>query len=487
MDELANETAAKSVQRALVVDLDGTLIRGDTLWESAAKLARQSPLRLIAALAALARGRAAFKKALAERVELSMSELRLNEDVVGFVKENARSRPVVLATAADQQLAEKLGGELGLFAGVLGTKAGENLKGARKLRAIRQWAGDADPENGFDYIGDSPADRPVWSEATKRYVVAPDEKAAKRIMGSDEFSQRVHQEGVRLRHFAKAMRPHQWVKNVLIFVPLALSHQIVDFDKLRLSILTFIAFSLCASASYVWNDILDVQADRAHPRKRERPIASGAMPIPLGFAFSLLLLAVSFSIAVMALPAIVAVGFAGYIAFTLTYSLYLKQKLLVDAMSLGLLYGYRILIGGAAANVVVSDWLIAFSTFFFFGLALVKRYSEIARKPPDAPGKLPGRGYYGADREIIGVLGVASSFVSILVLALYLTSPSVVELYARPTALWMVCLVLIYWLSRVWVLAYRGHMPDDPIVFALRDRNSILAGAICMTAVFAAL
>lgn len=471
-------SAATENSNPLFVDLDGTLIEGDSLWEAAAALASRNIFSFIAACLSLFGGRASFKRAIAKRTASSLADFKLNESVHAFVKTEAEHRSVILATAADKNVAEALAGEAGFFSGVIASENGKNLKGAKKLQAIRAYLSDQDLTGAFDYIGDSKADRPIWSEAGTAYAVARDEASARRLAktGSAKW---IPGPASTLKDFVKAMRPHQWVKNVLIFLPLALSHQLLDSTKLMQAFAAFAAFSLCASATYILNDILDIRSDRRHARKRSRPFAAARISIPKGLLAAALLFVLSFSIALAFTAPIVIVLLAGYIGFTLTYSLYLKEKLLVDAMALGLLYGYRIIIGGAAAAVLVSDWLIAFSVFFFLGLALVKRYTEISQKAQNADGKISGRGYYGGDREIVSVLGVVSSYTSILILALYITSPDVAVLYGEPRILWVICLVMIYWLGRIWTLAHRGHMPDDPIVFALRDRVSLLCGLIC--------
>ena len=471
----------------LFADLDGTLIHGDTLWEAAAALAGRNFFSFLACLPALFSGRVAFKTAIASRMPTSLSDLKLNDAVFSYVKTQSESRHVVLATAAHKSVADAIASDAGFFHGVIATAEGDNLKGARKLAAIKTHLAEHNLGDTFDYVGDSKADRAVWREAQTAYVAAPDENTANILTEDHENTRRLPTEKAAPKDYIKAIRPHQWVKNVLVFLPLILSHQIFDFEKVVQAFAAFVGFSLCASATYIINDILDIRSDRRHPRKCKRPFAAGRIEIPRGLAFSFLLLTASFGIAFAFAGALVVVLFAGYVVFTLTYSLYLKEKLLVDAMALGILYGYRILIGGAAANVVVSDWLIAFSVFFFLGLALVKRYTEINQKTPTADGKIPGRGYYTHDREIVSVLGVVASYTSILILALYITSPAVTELYQEPRMLWAICLVMIYWLGRIWTLSHRGHMPDDPIVFALRDKVSLLCGLICTGAILLAI
>lgn len=468
---------------ALVVDLDDTLIHGDTLWESLAALASTNIFAALLTCLSLFRGRAAFKEAIAKRVSTNLSDVKVNQPLLSFLQEEAQHRPVVLATAANKNIAKNIADELGVFSDVIGSDPDNNMKGARKLVAIKDLLNSKGLTH-FDYIGDSKADRAIWSEADHVYVVAPTPQAAQKAAGEHKVDQYFEAPHAKPSDILRAMRPHQWAKNVLIILPLFLSHQFLDISKITTALTAFFAFSFCASATYIWNDILDIRSDRVHPRKKNRPFAAGLISIPHGLAISFLLLAISFGVTALTLPPVVLLLLAGYIGITLTYSLYFKEKLLVDAMTLGLLYSYRIVIGAAAASIVLSDWLIAFSTFFFFGLALVKRYTEVASKTVSSTsGKIAGRGYYAGDREVIGVLGVASSFISILIMALYIRSPEIIELYTRPQILWVVCVVLMYWLSRIWVLAHRSHMPDDPIVFALKDKNSMLAGIICGGAV----
>lgn len=463
----------------LFVDLDGTLIHGDSLWETFFALPKVSFRSFILACLIILKGRVAFKNFVASAVAADPESLLVNEEVFAFAREEAASRPVILATAAHLSVAEAFARKAGFFEDVIGTRDGENAKSAAKLAAIKRWLVSNSTNREFDYIGDSPADRPIWAEARHAHVVGSSRKAASHLVGGLEIARYFEAQSPTAIDFVKAMRPHQWIKNVLIFLPILLSHQILEPMTVAFGVIAFVSFSLCASATYIWNDIVDIKADRAHERKRARPIASGRISIPSGLGFSALLLIAGFAIAFAFLPFVVPLLFVGYIVFTLSYSLYLKEKLLVDALTLGLLYGYRIFIGSAATGIAVSDWLFAFSVFFFLGLALVKRFSEILCARDSENEKIAGRGYYSSDREVVSTLGIVSSFVAILVMSLYINSPDVVDLYSRPKILWLICLVMIYWVARVWVLAHRGHMPDDPIVFALKDRVSLLCGLIC--------
>ena len=475
-------------QPYLFVDLDGTLINGDSLWESFVLLIRKKPVAAVISLLSLFRGRAAFKKAVAQQIDYTPEIFHYNDDVVSFVRQEVRKgNSAVLATAADQIIANFVSNHLGCFSDIIASDGNNNLKGNHKLSAIRNYISNNSASNSFGYLGDSKSDRPIWSAATRVIVVASSTDLAQKIAGHIYVDTILKKPKASWKDYFGALRIHQWVKNTLIFVPLLLSHQFEDVEKGVMALLGFLCFGLCASATYLWNDILDLPADRRHPRKQFRPLASGKMSIRAYLAVSCLLLILSFCFSLLMLPPQATFILLGYIALTLSYSFFIKEKLLLDTMMLGLLYAYRIFYGGIVTNILVSDWLVAFSLFFFLGLALVKRYSEITAKPLNGPSnKIHGRGYYTSDREIIGVLGVSASFLSILILALYITSPTVMILYHHPQALWCVCFIMIYWVSRIWVLCHRGHMPDDPITFALRDKVSLLSGTLCLISILLA-
>lgn len=276
--------------------------------------------------------------------------------------------------------------------------------------------------------------------------------------------------------FLKAIRLHQWTKNCLIFVPLIMAHQFGDMQKVILAAAGFFSFSICASATYLWNDIVDIQADRLHAQKKHRPIASGALTVQNALLLSVFLLIISFTVALAMLPLEFTAILVGYILITASYSFYLKRKLMVDVLTLGGLYTYRLVAGGIATGVVLSPWLLAFSIFLFLSLAFVKRFSELKLIGETENVKISGRGYYAGDLDLVRSLGSSSAYTSVLVLALYINSPDVARNYQTPELLWLTCPALLYWLSRVWFLADRGHMPEDPIIFAVRDRISLWLG-----------
>ncbi|WP_245867151.1 UbiA family prenyltransferase [Oceaniglobus roseus] len=450
--------------QVLAVDLDGTLLRTDMLAESfwaATAADSRTPLR---ALAALRRGRAALKRMLAERVVVDPAVLPYDADVVAFVRDwRARGGRTVLVTASDTAIARSIAAHLELFDEVHGSDGAENLKGARKAAFLVARFGTG----GFVYAGDSRADLPVWQAAA----------AAVTVNASPRLRHAVDALGLPVEHlrtlppsaapWIRAMRPHQWLKNLLVFLPMLAAHRFDGATGLA-SLLAFAAFSVIASGVYLLNDLLDLAADRAHPRKRFRPLAAGALPIFRGSGLMAGLMALGAVLSLLAGPPFAAVMLA-YLLLTTAYSLVLKRRRVIDIAVLAGLYTLRIVAGGAATGIPLSMWLLAFSIFFFFSLAAVKRQAELVDSA--ARGRLGagGRGYVVEDLPVISMMAVASGYVSVLVMALYVTSPAVLELYARPAALGGICCVLLYWISRIVLLTHRGEMLDDPVVFALRD------------------
>ena len=455
---------------ALVVDLDGTLIATDLLHEAALLLGKHHPLELLRLPWWLAQGKERVKAELAERVLPEVALLPYRVEVLEFVRaERAAGRAVVLATASPRRFAEAVAAQLGLFDAVLATDATTNLVGAAKLAAIRAHLGAAP----FEYLGDSAADFAVWAEAAVCHVVEPSRTMEERLVASGKMGRVFVREDPPPWPLLRALRPQQWTKNLLLFVPAALAHQLDAWPWL---LLAWAAFSLCASGVYVLNDLLDLEADRNHPRKRGRPFAAGVLPVRRGLLLAIALPAGA-ALAASFLPWAFAAWLALYLAATLAYSAWLKRKPAVDVIVLAGLYTLRLLAGASVAEVDVSTWLLAFGMFFFLSLAFVKRFTELLPLT-DAPEKwLPGRGYVGADLEIIRVVGPVSGYLAVLVLAFYIDSDKVRSLYAAPARLWLECPALLYWITRLWFFAQRRALHDDPVVFALTDPESWLVAA----------
>jgi 4-hydroxybenzoate polyprenyltransferase len=482
---------------ALCVDLDGTLVKSDTLVDTVLVLARQKPVEVLRIPGWIAQGKASFKRHLTGAVSLDVEHLPYNQPLLEYLRrEFEHGRAIYLATAADRTLAERVAAYLGIFAGVLASDGATNLAGGNKLGAFRAQFG-----NEFCYIGNAKPDVELLAACEAPMVANPHGALVagmkrKGTIAAATFEDR----GPALKSWLKAIRLHQWAKNTLIFVPLLLAHQWYP-RTFGAAITAFFSFGLCASATYIINDLLDLEADRRHPRKRRRPFAAGDLSAISGVAVVCLLMLCSLALA-LALPHIAAalpgeidlahpykflmwLGF--YTAATLTYSLYLKRKLLLDVFVLSGLYTVRILAGSAATGVPVSAWLAGFSVFFFLSLAFVKRFSELESLRERGGSVTNGRGYFVSDLEQLRALGTGAAYAAVVVMTLYINNPETNLLYQHPVRLWLVVPVLLLWLSQVWMLASRGDMHDDPVVFAITDKRSLLLGVLMAVVVWWAL
>lgn len=470
--------------RPLCVDLDGSLVSTDMLHETFLAALRREPWVAALSVLWLLRGIPHLKRNLAERGGVDVATLPYREEVVAFLREERhKGRRLVLATASWTSVAQRVADHLGLFDEVIATTAERNMKGRVKAEELTRRFG----EKGFDYVGDSPADLAVWRVAENAYVVDGSGHLANTV-ARDRAPARVFGTATGAQRFASAVRaarPHQWAKNLLVLVPLVAAHQVGNAALLVQALLAFAAFSLTASSAYLLNDMIDLEADRLHPRKRHRPFASGRLSIPAGGGMLVAALAGAILLA-GGLPAQFQVALAAYFGLTLAYSFFLKRLAMLDVISLAALYTLRIIAGGFAIGAPASFWLLAFAMFLFFSLALVKRYAELLAIEDDGARVAPGRGYAGHDAEIVLAIGTASAMVSALVLALYINGETAKNLYSRPELLWVLCPVLLYWISRIWLLTARGRMHDDPVLFAVRDRASYLVAAAGLAVVWAA-
>ncbi|PWL17516.1 UbiA family prenyltransferase [Falsochrobactrum shanghaiense] len=460
----------------LAVDLDGTLVATDLLWESLFVLLKKNIFFAFLLPVWLLSGKAHLKREIARRITIDASLLPYRQDFLEFLrKEHSRGRKLVLATAAAEPLAQAVAAELGIFDAVHATQT-NNLSSHRKARALTEHYG----ANGFDYAGNDRADIAVFQAAREAIIVAPDRTAARfqKANGGRLFANKSRG----IKPYLKMLRVHQWLKNLLVFVPAFLAHDISEPDIFMAACLAFIAFSAAASAIYIINDIIDLPLDRQHKRKRNRPFASGVLSIPFGLTVSALLLLAA-GIISLYLPLAFLLVIATYLAATTAYSLVLKRMLLVDVICLAALYSLRLLGGMAATHIPLSFWLMAFAMFFFLSLALVKRYVELQHSTVTEKDKIAGRGYRPEDIDIVGQSGVASAFTAVLVLALYINSDAVRTLYTYPWLIWPLVPIVLYIVIRVWILAHRKEMDDDPVVFIANDWRSqlvIVIGAILL-------
>lgn len=466
----------------LVVDLDGTLLRTDLLHESVLMLMRTSPLSVLALPFWMARGKAPMKRQIARRVELDVAALPYHEEFLAWVRlERASGRRLILATASDVCLAQAVADHLQLFDEVLASDGSVNNASHRKAAALVARYG----ERNFDYAGNSAADVAVWAKARRAVVVsagnATRRAAAKLVEVEREFSAPV----AGPKAWMQALRVHQWAKNFLLFLPLLGAHQVFDPVFLTQGIMSFFAFSFCASSVYVVNDLMDLESDRLHPRKRLRPFAQGVLTPVAGLGVAAMLLIVALT-AAWVIAADFLAWLLVYFAITLAYTFWLKRKVVVDALSLAALYTLRIIAGGAAVGLPASFWLLAFSLFLFLSLAFVKRYSELQVMLEQGRDEAKGRGYCTEDLPLIQTFGVVSGFSAVLVLALYINGDSVLRLYQRPEVLWLTVPILLYWITRIWIKTHRRLMNDDPVLFAVKDRVSVALGALFLAVMWAA-
>ncbi len=466
----------------LCVDLDGTLIKTDVLWESMVLLLKRSPFHLFALPFWWLRGRAFLKQQIAARTALDPATLPYHPEFLEYLRsERHAGRTLILATAADEQLARRVAEHLGLFAGVVASNGKNNLRGKHKGDALTERFGS----RGFDYAGNSTTDLPVWQQSHAAIVVNSSPGLADRARQISEVSHTFACSAPFVPNLVRALRPHQWAKNAIVFVPLLAAHQLADKTLLFLALLAFVAFCLCASGVYVLNDLLDLEADRHHATKKLRPFASGELPLSAG-----LLLVPALFVASAAVASRLSWNFAAvlalYLVLTTSYSWRIKQVALLDVFFLAGLYTMRLIGGHAATGVKYSFWLLVFSMFIFLSLALVKRFTELKALRQLNAQDSKGRGYTPLDLELVAMLGIASGFLAVLVMALYVNSQDVRSLYQIPGALLLLCPLLLYWVSRVWLLAHRGQMHDDPIVFALKDPVSYLIGILILTVLWLA-
>jgi 4-hydroxybenzoate polyprenyltransferase len=469
----------------LAVDLDGTLFRTNLLLECVLRLVKQKPWLLALVPFWLVRGRAYLKRRVFESVHLDYRLLPANQSLVDWLQEEkARGRRLILATAANQQLAEQSVAHLGLFDEVIGSDEKNNLKGSAKAAAL-----SATCAEGFAYAGNSSADHAVWKFAKEAIVV----DASAGVKAEAEKSGKVTKVFARTANaggsLLRAMRPYQWVKNILIFVPAFTSHEGIRWPILRESLIAFVAFSLCASGTYIVNDLLDLEEDRAHASKKFRPFASGEISIGFGIFAAVVCLAGGIALAAAAgraVPLLIAL----YIVAALAYSMRIKRVLLLDVLTLALLYTMRVIVGHVATQIPFSVWLLSFAFFLFLSLAFCKRAGELfklmKRQDKGRDVTIPGRGYRSADLPIISTAGMCSGFLSSLVFALYINSDAVTLLYRHPAFLWGILPLLLYYIVRIWIVCGRGELDDDPILYTAKSASTYFIAVLVMLIVVAA-
>lgn len=473
--------AAAAAMPPLYVDLDGTLTYTDLLFESVLLLIKRNPLYIFLCVVWLLQGRGYMKAQIARRIRLDVALLPYNDELLAYLKQqHAAGRRLVLASASDRHLVQMVADHLGIFSAVMGSDVTTNLKSAAKLAEIEKDAGVA----GFAYAGNSSADLAVWSRATEVIVVNAPASIVAQAQRMKTPALIIASRPFKLRLVLKALRLHQWAKNALLFVPLLAAHELNSEPWLS-TLLAFVAFGMCASATYIVNDLFDLASDRAHPRKRTRPFAAATLTIPFGIVLIAVLLPLSLWLAAVISPVYLGLMLL-YIVVTLLYSARLKQVAIVDVLVLASLYTHRILAGGVVSDVLISNWLLAVSLFMFLSLALVKRCAELEFMSGDGHVSLAGRGYRTSDLSYLISMGIASGFVAVMLLALYIDSQVGGEMYPHAEWLWLILPVVLFWIMRLWLKISRMEIHDDPLLFAITDRASwavaIIIGSIALAA-----
>lgn len=468
----------------LCVDLDGTLIHTDLLMESFLVLIKKQPLAIFYVIGWLLKGKAYCKEQIALRVDLRADLLPYNAALLEKLRqEKEQGRTLVLATASHRKFADQVAAHLGLFDTVYATEDGVNLSSSRKRDCLVRHYG----EEGFDYIGNSHDDLKVWHAA--RHALLVDTSAG--VKKTLERGKPVFWESTTPRKPVKAVikgiRVHQWLKNVLIFVPLIAAHQIANPLKWLEACAAFIAFSMCASSVYVLNDLLDLESDRHHQSKRKRPFASGALQISHGVVLTALLLLAAVVLALTVLPPFFALTLAAYYVITVFYSFWAKGRVALDVLLLAGLYTMRLIAGGAATDIELSLWLLAFSMFIFLSLAFVKRYAEMLTTLKRGERTASGRGYTVDDMPLIQSMGSSAGYIAVMILALYINNPDLNQSYSHPKTLWAMCPLLLFWITRLWIKTSRGEMHEDPVVFAAKDKLSRLVAVFLFVAMWLAI
>jgi len=452
----------------LYVDLDGTLIKTDILYESVLLLVKMNFIYLFILPFWLLKGKGNLKYRVSSLVDINPQTLPYNKTFLIFLKEQHQlGRKLILATATTEKYAQSIADYLGVFTQVIASTADQNISGKTKLSRIQSQVKE------FTYAGNAVVDMVIFSGAKESIIVNPTSSLKKQLPDIDNVSQVFDKEDKFGLSAFKAIRMYQWVKNILIFVPLFMSQQFYNIDAVINVIIAFFSFSFLASATYIVNDLIDIPNDREHIRKRNRPLASGALSIPAAIGLTIILFGCSFVIALNVNLAFV-YGLVFYLALTLLYSFKLKSYILIDTISLSLLYTTRIFVGALVINIMPSVWLIAFSMFMFLSLALVKRCSELQMLEVENKNRTPGRDYTVSDTYILANMGITSGFLSILVVALYLNDVESMSQYKYPEVLWIICPLLLYWIGRMWIKTFRDEMHDDPIVFTIKDQGSLL-------------
>jgi 4-hydroxybenzoate polyprenyltransferase len=471
-----------NLQIPLCVDLDGTILQTDLLFESIIYLLKKNFFYIFIIPFWFLKGRYYTKFKLLEYVSPTVISLPYNSEIIDFiVAEKEKGRKIVLVTATAQPLAEKVAAHLGLFDEVLASKNGINLLGTEKAKFLVAEYGF----KKFDYIGDSFKDIDVWQKSNIAHIATNNESLIKAAGKIAKIGKIFNQPKENLKVFFKQIRIHQWVKNLLLFLPPLLAHK-TNIDTYTSVIWGFLAFSLIASAIYVINDLADIESDRNHPAKKSRPLAAGKLKILTAFKIIPALLIIGFGLSIIALDYNFTLVLLLYSLITVYYSFRIKKVYLLDIITLSILYTIRLIAGGIITDTVLSPWLFSFTLFIFLSLGALKRYTELKGLLLDNKVKTRGRDYYVEEIPLVLNLGISSGVVSTLVFTLYINNPDVLHLYKHPIYLYFITPVVLYWILRMWFVAHRGLMLDDPIAYSMKDKVSFVVFALVVLIAFGA-
>ena len=452
----------------LIIELDGTLIKSDLLFESFYSMIKHNLFLVFLLPLWFLHGKVYLKKQIAKHSYIDVESLPYQQMFIEFLRiEFNNGRKLILVTASFKTLAIKVANYLGIFSEVLSTDENINISGKQRLEVLLKKYG----KQGFDYAGNGNPDHRIFPYARYAILVNPRKNILKTVKEHPHVRQVFDERNHGILPYFKVLRIHQWLKNLLLFIPLLTSHQWLNISIIIKSIVGFIAFNICASGGYLFNDLLDLPSDRNHPIKKHRPFTSGELSIISGSILMILLVIIGLIIA-----AVINWRFFGilllYSLLTFAYTIHLKMYVLLDVLVLAILYTVRVIAGAELIQVPLSFWLLAFSLFLFFSLALIKRCSELYELIKIGSEQTRGRDYHITDINYLREMGIVSGYLSIIVVALYINSTNVVILYSHPKVLWLICLVLFYWISRLWLKTGRGEMTEDPIIFSLKDRGS---------------
>ena len=458
----------------IAVDLDGTLLLTDTLHESCLQLLRSFPIYILLIPFYLFFGKAYLKEWIAKRVTLNPSTLPYNHKLITWLKKQKKiGHRLILCTATNYRFANTAAAYLNLFDEIIASDSQNNLSGSNKEKALIERFG----KRKFIYVANSNIDLKVWRSAAQAVVVNANAALLKKVALISKVTKTILPPAITFKTWIQVFRIHQYLKNILLFIPLVAAHQISQIGSLSLLFLAFTSFSFCASSVYITNDLIDLENDRQHPRKRNRAFAAGLIPIKYGITLALISFLTSLILASLIGTQFITWLFA-YFIIAISYSIIIKKIVLLDCFTLALLYTLRIIAGASVTSIVLSTWLLAFSIFLFLSLAFVKRYTELKGQILQGKTRAAGRGYQVDDLSIIQTLGIVAGYAATLVLALYLNSETVVSLYANPQLIWMAVPLMVFWVSWMWLKAHRGEMHDDPIEFVIQDKTSLAIGSL---------